>query len=251
MFPDAYLHIGGDENEGKQWDRNPQIQAFMKEKGLKDNHALQAYFNQRMLKILQKHKKKMIGWDEILQPDLPRDVVIQSWRGPAALAEAAKKGYDGILSNGYYIDLMYPASQHYLADPIPANSTLTADEAKHILGGEATMWGEFVSPETIDSRIWPRTAAIAERLWSRRDVTDIDDMYRRLAAVSIELEELGLTHERNRQVLLRRLAQTKEIGPLETLVSVVDTGQGISPRSTATVDHVKPAYRTGRRRPGG
>jgi hexosaminidase len=221
LFPDAYLHIGGDENEGKQWDRNPQIQAFMKEKGIKDNHALQAYFNQRMLKILQKHKKKMIGWDEILQPDLPRDVVIQSWRGPAALADAAKKGYDGILSNGYYIDLMYPASQHYLADPIPANSTLTADEAKHILGGEATMWGEFVSPETIDSRIWPRTAAIAERLWSKRDVTDIDDMYRRLAAVSIELEELGLTHERNRQVLLRRLAQTKDVQPLEALVAVV------------------------------
>ena len=222
LFPDAYLHIGGDENEGKQWDRNPQIQAFMKEKGLKDNHALQAYFNQRMLKILQKYKKKMIGWDEILQPDLPRDVVIQSWRGPTALAEAAKKGYDGILSNGYYIDLMYPASQHYLADPVPANSTLTPEEAKHILGGEATMWGEYVSPETIDSRIWPRTAAIAERLWSRRDVTDIDDMYRRLAAVNIQLEELGLTHERNRQVLLRRLAQTKEIGPLEALVSLVE-----------------------------
>jgi hexosaminidase len=163
----------------------------------------------------------MIGWDEILQPDLPRDVVIQSWRGPAALAEAAKKGYDGILSNGYYIDLMYPASQHYLADPIPANSTLTADETKHILGGEATMWGEFVSPETIDSRIWPRTAAIAERLWSPRDVTDVDDMYRRLAAVSIELEALGLAHEKNRPMLLRRLAQTKEVGPLETLAAVV------------------------------
>ena len=251
LFPDAYLHIGGDENEGKQWDRNPQIQAFMKEKGLKDNHALQAYFNQRLLKILQKHKKKMIGWDEILQPDLPRDVVIQSWRGPAALAEAAKKGYDGILSNGYYIDLMYPASQHYLADPIPANSTLTPEEAKHILGGEATMWGEYVSPETIDSRIWPRTAAIAERLWSRADVTDIDDMYRRLAAVSIQLEELGLTHERNRQVLLRRLSQTKEVGPLETLGVSRRTGQGIPPRSTTTVDDVKSAYRTGRRRPGG
>ncbi len=117
LFPDAYMHIGGDENEGKQWDRNPQIQAFMKEKGIKDNHALQAYFNQRVLKILQKHGKKMIGWEEILHPDLPKDAVIHSWRGPASLAEAAKKGYNGILSAGYYIDLIFPASQHYRRRP--------------------------------------------------------------------------------------------------------------------------------------
>jgi hexosaminidase len=222
LFPDAYMHIGGDENEGKQWDKNPEIQSFMKEKGIKDNHALQAYFNQRLMKILQKHKKKMVGWDEILQPDLPQDVVVQSWRGPTALAEAARKGYDGILSNGYYIDLMFPASQHYVADPIPANSTLSPEEAKHILGGEATMWGEYVSAETIDSRIWPRTAAIAERLWSPRAVTDIDDMYRRLAVVSVQLEELGLMHNKNPEMLLRRLAGTKDIGPLSTLVSVLE-----------------------------
>jgi hexosaminidase len=222
LFPDAYMHIGGDENEGKQWDRNPQIQAFMKEKGIKDNHALQAYFNQRLLKILQKHGKKMIGWDEILQPDLPRDAVIQSWRGPASLAEAAKRGYDGILSAGYYIDLIYPAAQHYRADPIPADSTLTAAEVKHVLGGEATMWGEYVSPETIDSRIWPRTAAIAERLWSPPTINDIEDMYRRLAVISVQLEELGLTHRKNFGMLLRRLAGSEQIGPLATLASVIE-----------------------------
>ena len=222
LFPDAYMHIGGDENEGKQWDRNPQIQGFMKEKGIKDNHALQAYFNQRILKILQKHHKKMIGWDEILHPDLPQDAVIQSWRGPSSLAEAAKKGYNGILSAGYYIDLIFPAAQHYLADPIPADTSLTPDEAKHILGGEATMWGEWVSPETIDSRIWPRTAAIAERLWSPRNVTGIEDMYRRLAVVSRELEELGLTHEKNYGMLLRRLAASENTGPLRTLASIVE-----------------------------
>src|SRR6266513_131411 len=225
LFPDAYMHIGGDENEGKQWDRNPRIQAFMKEKGIKDNHALQAYFNQRLLKILQKHGKKMIGWEEVLQPELPRDVVIQSWRGPASLAEAAKRGYDGILSAGYYIDLMFPASQHYLADPIPPDTSLTAEEAKHILGGEATMWGEWVSPETIDSRIWPRTAAIAERLWSPRNVTDVEDMYRRLAVVSRELEELGLTHEKNYGMLLRRLAASENTAALRTLASIVEPVQ--------------------------
>jgi hexosaminidase len=222
LFPDEYMHIGGDENEGKQWDRNPQIQAFMKEKGIKDNHALQAYFNQRILKILQKHHKKMIGWDEILHPDLPKDAVIQSWRGPASLADAAKKGYNGILSAGYYIDLILPASQHYLPDPIPADSSLTPEEAKHILGGEATMWGEWVSPETIDSRIWPRTAAIAERLWSPRNVTDVEDMYRRLPVISRQLEELGLTHERNYEMLLRRLAASENTTPLRTLASIIE-----------------------------
>jgi hexosaminidase len=222
LFPDEYLHIGGDENEGKQWDRNPKIQAFMKEKGIKNNHALQAYFNQRLLKILEKHKKKMIGWDEILQPEIPTTAVIHSWRGTTALAEAVRKGYSGILSNGYYIDLSYPTSQHYLVDPIPADTTLTSDEQKRILGGEATMWGEYVGPETIDSRIWPRTAAIAERLWSSQNTRDVDDMYRRLEAVSVQLEELGLTHERNVDVLLRRLTGQKEIGSLRLLVSLVE-----------------------------
>lgn len=222
LFPDAYLHIGGDENEGKQWDRNPRIQAYMKEKGIKDNHALQAYFNLRLLKILQKHRKKMIGWDEILQPGLPKDVAIHSWRGTAALADAAKQGYDGILSNGYYIDLIFPASQHYLADPLPADTTLTAEEAKHILGGEATMWGEWVTPETIDSRIWPRTAAIAERLWSPRHVTNIDDMYRRLAIITLHLEELGLTHKKNPDMMLRRLVGSDDIDALRTLVSIIE-----------------------------
>jgi hexosaminidase len=222
LFPDAYMHIGGDENTGKQWDRNPKIQEFMKGKGIKDNHALQTYFNQRLLKILQKHGKRMMGWDEIFQPDLPKDVVIHSWRGTKALAEAARRGYDGVLSNGYYIDLIFPTTDHYLNDPLPEGHGLTEAEAAHVLGGEATMWAEWVTPETIDSRIWPRTAAIAERLWSPREVRDVDDMYRRLAVVSVRLEELGLTHERNQGMMLRRLAGGAYPPALETLASVVE-----------------------------
>jgi hexosaminidase len=222
LFPDTYLHIGGDENEGKQWDRNPQIQAFMKEKGIKDNHALQTHFNKRLLQILKKHGKTMMGWDEIFQPDLPREVVIHSWRGPASLAEAARKGYKGVLSAGYYIDLIFPTSQHYAVDPIPADAGLTEAEAANVLGGEATMWSEWVSHETIDSRIWPRTAAIAERLWSPRTVNDVEDMYRRLAVVSVQLEELGLTHEKNQAMMLRRLARGRETRPLQTLAALVE-----------------------------
>ncbi|HEV7891514.1 MAG TPA: family 20 glycosylhydrolase [Pyrinomonadaceae bacterium] len=222
LFPDAYMHIGGDENTGKQWRENPKIQAFMKEKGIKDNHGLQTYFNQRLLKILQKHGKRMMGWDEIFQPDLPKDVVIHSWRGQKALAEAARRGYEGILSNGYYIDLIFPTSDHYLNDPVPEGSTLTPEEAARVLGGEATMWSEWVNADTIDSRIWPRTAAIAERLWSPREVRDVDDMYRRLAVISVQLEELGLTHEKNQAMMLRRLAGGSYPPALETLASFVE-----------------------------
>lgn len=222
LFPDEYIHIGGDENEGKQWTANPKIQIFMKEKGIKDNHELQTFFNKRILKFLQKNGKKMMGWDEIFQPDLPKDVVIHSWRGQKALAEAARQGYTVVLSNGYYIDLAYPASQHYAVDPLPADTTLTAEEQKRVLGGEATMWSEWVSPETIDSRIWTRTAAIAERLWSPREVRDAEDMYRRLAVVDRRLEELGLTHRKNQPMLLRRLARSNDISALQTLVSVIE-----------------------------
>src|SRR5262245_53649341 len=222
LFPDEYIHIGGDENEGKQWDRNPQIQAFMRERGIKNNHSLQSHFTKRLAQILQKYNKKTMGWEEIMANDLPKDVVIHSWRGPESLADAVKKGFSGVLSAGYYIDLSYTASNHYRIDPVAADKNLSPQEEARILGGETTMWSECLSPEPIESRIWPRTAAIAERFWSPREVTDVDDMYRRLAVVSVRLEELGLTHERNYRSLLRRMAGGKETGPLETLVSVVE-----------------------------
>jgi hexosaminidase len=183
---------------------------------------LQAYFNQRIARILQKHHKKMIGWDEILHPDLPQDIVIQSWRGQKSLAEGAKKGYAGILSSGYYLDHLLPAAKHYEVDPIRADAGLTEQEAARILGGEACMWGEYVGPETIDSRIWPRLAAIAERLWSPRTVTDVSDMYRRLAIESVRLEELGLTHRTYAGKMLRRLAGGNEGDALEMLAAVIE-----------------------------
>ena len=222
LFPDAYMHIGGDENEGKQWNANSQIQEFMKAHDIKNNHELQTYFNKRILKFLRDDGKIMMGWDEIFQPDLPKNIVIHSWRGQKALAEAAKLGYQGVLSNGYYIDLMIPASSHYVVDPLPADTGLSPEEQKRVLGGEATMWSEWVSPETIDSRIWPRTAAIAERLWSPRTVTNIDDMYRRLEIVDRELEDLGLTQRKNQLMMLRRLAGREDVKPLADFIAAIE-----------------------------
>src|SRR5438477_8546927 len=152
LFPDQYFHIGGDEVNGKQWYANPKIQEFKRSHGIKNNEDLQAYFNKRVQEIVSKHGKTMVGWDEILRPDLPKNIVVQSWRGQESLAAAAKQGYRGLLSNGYYLDLMWPAARHYAVDPMSgAAAALTPEEAKLILGGEACMWAEYITPETIDS----------------------------------------------------------------------------------------------------
>ena len=223
LFPDAYFHIGGDEVDGKQWDANPKIQAFIKAHGLKNNQDLQAYFNQRLQKILSKNHKIMVGWDEILHPDLPKTIVVQSWRGQESLATAAKQGYSGMLSYGYYLDLMWPAERHYAIEPMSgAAATLSPEEKKRILGGESCQWAEWVTPENVDSHIWPRNAAIAERLWSPQSVTDVASMYTRMNAVSLDLEWLGLTHRSARTQMLQRMAGTADISALRVLADVVE-----------------------------
>ena len=188
LFNDEYIHIGGDENSGKQWDSSKAIQKFKKDNNLKSNHELQAYFNKRIQKILEKYGKKMIGWDEILSTELPKSIVIHSWQGKQGMVTAAKNGYYSILSNGYYIDLCQSIVDHYYNEPLPNDINLTDEEKKYILGGEATMWAELVDSNNIDSRIWPRTAAIAEVLWSGRksygqdSIKNIENLYYRFNA---------------------------------------------------------------------
>ncbi len=222
IFPDEYFHIGGDETKGQGWLDNPRIAAFMQKKGFKTPAELQAYFNQRLLPILTKHHKKMIGWDEILNPELPKDIMIQSWRGDASLADGASKGYQGILSAPYYLDAQKTSEMMYLADPIPADTKLTPEQQQLILGGEVCMWAEQLNPETVDSRVWPRTLAIAERFWSAQSVRDVADMYRRLRVVSLELEDVGLTHISGPQKLRRNLLGERDPEPLEVIAAVIE-----------------------------
>ena len=119
-----------------------------------------------------------------------------------SLIKAVKNGYRTILSNGNYIDLMLSVEDHYRVDPMPEQE-LSEEEQERILGGEATMWSELVTPLTIDTRVWPRTAAIAERFWSPRETNDIEDMHRRLGATSKKLEGLGIRHIQVREYFER------------------------------------------------
>jgi hexosaminidase len=232
LFPDAYFHIGGDECDGKEWDANPKIQAYILTHGLKDNAALQSQFTARLQKLVAAHHKIMEGWDEVLQPDTPREVVIHSWRGPSGLAAAARQGNRALLSNGYYIDLNQPASYHYLTDPLGGDAaSLTPEQKALVLGGEATMWSEFVTPENIDSRIWPRTAAIAERLWSPQEIRDVPSMYERLAIVSQKLESYGLQHRSSTGFMLQRMTGDSDPQSLKILASVVQPPEGYARES--------------------
>ncbi len=241
LFPDKYFHVGGDEVNPREWNDNPKIQRFMKKHHLADAKALQAYFNQRLLKIITKHGKHMEGWDEILHPDLPKSIVIQSWRGQESLWEAAREGYDGILSAGYYLDLMQPASQHYAIDPMklppervkrleeqgrPVPAGLTPEEKTHILGGEAAMWEELATAENLDAKLWPRLAAIAERFWSPESVTSDDSMYRRLGVTNRWLEWLGLTERSNLELMRQRLGGAMPVVPLDRFAAVLEPVKG-------------------------
>jgi hexosaminidase len=224
LFPDQYWHIGGDEVNGKQWNASSAIAAFKKRHNLKNNEELHTYFNKRLVAILTKHGKKAVGWDEILSPELPKSAVIQSWRGQNYLAQSAQKGYSGILSANYYLDHLRSTAFHYQVDPFGQQAaSLTEDQRAMILGGEACMWGEYMTHENIDSRIWPRAAAVAERLWSPAEVKDIDDMYRRLARVSFDLELAGSTHNRVYPFMLQRMAGGTMPESLRTLGDIVES----------------------------
>ena len=217
VFPDRFVHVGGDEVNPKWWSESPVVQRFMRERGLADVDALQNHFNVRLADLLIERGRMLIGWDEIAHGDLPRTSVVQSWRGGPSRDRAIAQGFDCVFSAGYYLDFCYPADLHYAYDPeSPAEELVRLDERVRgdprlthvrdglgwaaefagraisgveagvappgrVLGGEACMWAELVTDDLFEVRVWGRLPAVAERLWSPKAVRDEDDMYLRLA----------------------------------------------------------------------
>ena len=228
LFPDKYFHLGGDENDGRQWRHSPRIVAFMQEKcflnarGYVDKHQLQTYFIRRLLPTMQRLGKTVVGWDEVLGADLPAPIVIESWRGPKGVADATRLGHPALRAHGYYLDLNQSAASHYAGDPTQG---VPDSLQRRVLGGEAAMWAEFADSVIYESRVWPRAAVVAERLWSPAALTqDVPDLYRRLAFASDELEALGLRHRRAPAALLRQLAAPfpAALPALQTLAAVLE-----------------------------
>lgn len=224
LFDSPYMHIGADENNGVSWKNNPDIAAFMKKNNIPDTHALQAYFVNRVQRLLTKHHVHTIGWEELLSENLPKDVAVQVWTDGSKMNAAAKLGHPVIVSKGFYLDVFMPAYTHYQNDLLV--DKLSDTLASKVIGGEAAQWAEAVDKDNIETRIWPRAAAIAERLWSPEQVKDIDDMYRRLFLINTQLDEIGVQHISSYERGLRRITRGRDITPLKTLTDVLTPVKG-------------------------
>ena len=214
LFPDLYFHVGGDEASGESWLADERIQQFMKEKSLEGTKGLHGHFTSRVLEIVADHGKVGVGWDGILGGQLADGTVAQIWLPHVDPGQARS-----LVSAGFYLDHMLHAGKHYTNEPLD-----WLPEASHagLLGGEACMWGEGIDSNTIDSRIWPRASAIAERLWSPREVRDVEDMYRRLEVLRADLGRLGLRHDSYYEPALARLTGGELRSPLKALADVCE-----------------------------
>ena len=189
IFPFGYFHLGLDESNGVAWKNNPEIVAFMAEKKIANVHELQDYFLQRFDALVKKQGYKSVVWEEAFNAKTPSDIAIQVWKpsmmGPGlAVENIVKQGNTAINSRGFYLDHFMPSYFHLMNKDFTQTSPWK--------GGEAAMWSEVVDGEVFEGRVWPRTLAIAERLWTNPVTVDLDEFYTRLFAAENYLEKTGL-----------------------------------------------------------
>ena len=195
LFPSKYIHIGGDECPKERWKECPKCQARIKNEGLKDEHELQSYFIKRIEEFLISKGKRLIGWDEILEGGLAPEATVMSWRGMRGGIEAARQGHDVIMTPTTYCYFDYyqgdpgkeplaiggylPLEKVYRFEPTPEE--LTEEQKKHILGGQANLWTEYIATEDYaEYMVLPRMSALAEVVWTPKEERDIIDFKRRL-----------------------------------------------------------------------
>jgi hexosaminidase len=252
VFPDRYFHVGGDEVSDAAWQGSAQVEALKQKEQLSSKAAVEAWFHRRVRAMLAARGKTTIGWDEMAEGPLPKDVVVESWRSSNPVSTATATGHRVIVAAGYYLDHLRPADAVYAVDPFdptafetmsaealamvrrnPATAArvsdglvakptppLSREQEALVIGGEAPLWAELVSDEMLDGRLWPRALAVAERFWSPAAVKDADDMYRRLVAACDQLRALGLLDDARRDRMVQRLAPDAP-APVRALVDVV------------------------------
>ncbi|XP_015254830.1 PREDICTED: beta-hexosaminidase subunit beta isoform X1 [Cyprinodon variegatus] len=204
VFPDSYIHLGGDEVDFTCWKSNPDIQKFMEQQGFgKDYSKLESFYIQRLLDIVTTTNKGYIIWQEVFDNGvkLKPDTIIHVWKGnqekyQLEMANITSAGYQTLLSSPWYLNRIAYGQDwqgHYRADPQDFKGT--EEQKKLVIGGEACLWGEYVDATNLTPRLWPRASAVAERLWSAKEVTDIGDAYSRLSVHRCRLVERGIPAE--------------------------------------------------------
>jgi hexosaminidase len=207
LFPGPYIHVGGDECPKTRWKACPDCQKRIKDNGLKDELELQSYFIKRMEKFIASKGKKIIGWDEILEGGLPERAAVMSWRGYAGGIEAAHAGHDVVMTPTDYCYFDYyqgpekeeplaiggflPLEKVYSFNPLPP--LLEANGAKHILGAQANLWTEYITDEKkAEYMIFPRICAMAEILWTPKNLQDYTFFLFRMETYSKRLQKFNI-----------------------------------------------------------
>ncbi len=207
LFPSKYIHVGGDEAAKDQWKASAHVQERMRRLGIRDEKDLQGYFTVRLEGFLRVHGRTLVGWDEILEGGVPPTAVVMSWRGTEGAVAAAEHGIDVVMSPdpAMYLDhLQSSASDEppgrvkvisladvYAFEAVPRE--LDADQARHVLGGQANLWSEYLTtPQRVEHAAFPRAAALAEVLWSRPEGRNWDDFVARLPAQFDRYRKLGV-----------------------------------------------------------
>ncbi|XP_057210981.1 beta-hexosaminidase subunit beta isoform X2 [Triplophysa rosa] len=202
VFPDAYVHLGGDEVDFSCWKSNPDIQRFMEQQSFGTDYSkLESFYIQRLLDIVTTTKKGYMVWQEVFDNGvkLKEDTVVEVWIGnkmEEELQNVTRAGFTTILSAPWYLDwISYGQDwqRYYKVEPLSFPGT--DEQKKLVIGGEACLWGEYVDATNLTPRLWPRASAVAERLWSDAKVTDLGNAYERLAQHRCRMVKRGIPAE--------------------------------------------------------
>ncbi|WP_343701607.1 family 20 glycosylhydrolase [Chitinophaga sp.] len=239
LFPSRYIHIGGDESPKVRWEKCPKCQQRMKQLGLKDEHALQSYFIQRIEKYLNSKDRQIIGWDEILEGGLAPNATVMSWRGTEGGIAAAKQHHEVIMTPGSHVYFDHyqsqgkneplaiggftPVSKVYAYEPVPQE--LSKEESRYIKGAQANVWTEYIkNSEHVEYMVYPRAIALAEVLWSPAEKKNYDNFIDRLKTHLPRLEMKGVNYAKHVFEITGKVESDHKGGVQVNLVSKLDGG---------------------------